>query len=271
MTETTPDVLCLLFADDIANCADTAINLQSQINTISEFCSDTGMNVNLDKTQVIVSRNGGPLRNYENWTYNQHPLKVVSVYKYMGLLFSHTLSWGKAHLKLTAQAKKSILAIKTYQKKFGKFSHVEYFKLFDSTVEPILLYRGEIWGVDYIETIERVQIQFCKDFLGVRQSTNDCMVWSECGRLPLCTYYYLKSIKYWLKLLHMPDHRLPKNCYQMLKSLDEIERVTWVTSIKQLLYRFDFGIVWLSQGVGDPECKTRMNQQYVKLQSTSHQ
>ena len=26
-----------------------------------------------------------------------------------------------------------------------------------------------------------------------------------------------------------------------------------VTSIKQLLYRFGFGIVWLSQGVGDPE------------------
>ena len=79
VTETTPDVLCLLFADDVANCADNAINLQSQINTISEFCSNTGMKLNLDKTQVIVFRNGGPLRNYENWTYNQHPLKVVSI------------------------------------------------------------------------------------------------------------------------------------------------------------------------------------------------
>ena len=264
VNETTPEVLCLLFADDIANCADTAINLQLQINTISEFCNLTGMKVNLGKTQVVVFRNGGPLRSYENWTYNQQPLKVVSVYKYMGLLFSHTLSWGKAHLKLTAQAKKSILAIKTHQKKFGKFSHAEYFKLFDSMVKPILLYGGEIWGVDYIEAVERVQIQFCKDFLGVRSSTNDCMVLGECGRLPLCIYYHLRPIKYWLKLLHMPDHRLPKNCYQMLKSLDEIERVTWVTSIKQLLYRFGFGIVWLSQGVGDPELFLNIFKQRLK-------
>ena len=147
VNETTPEVLCLLFADDIANCADTAINLQLQINTISEFCNLMGMKVNLGKTQVVVFRNGGPLRSYENWTYNQQPLTVVSVYKYMGLLFSHTLSWGKAHLKLTAQAKKSILAIKTHQKKFGKFSHAEYFKLFDSMIKPILPYGGEIWGL----------------------------------------------------------------------------------------------------------------------------
>ena len=131
-------------------------------------------------------------------------------------------------------------------------------------VKPILLYGGEIWGVDYIEAVERVQIQFCKDFLGVRSSTNDCMVLGECGRLPLCIYYHLKPIKYWLKLLHMPDHRLPKNCYQMLKSLDEIEGVTWVTSIKQLLYRFGFGIVWLSQGVGDPELFLNIFKQRLK-------
>ena len=39
----------------------------------------------------------------------------------------------------------------------------------------------------------------------------------------------------------------------MLKSLDEIDNVTWATSFKQLLYRFGFGIVWLSQGVRNPE------------------
>ena len=62
------------------------------------------MSVNLGKTQVIVFRNGGQLGNYKNWTYNLQPLKKVSVYKCMGLLFSH--AWGKTHLKLTAQAKR---------------------------------------------------------------------------------------------------------------------------------------------------------------------
>ena len=51
----------------------------------------------------------------------------------------------------------------------------------------------------------------------------------------------------------MPHHRLPMNCDQIFKSLDKIDRITWITSIKQLLYRFGFGIVWLSHGVEDPE------------------
>ena len=60
-------------------------------------------------------------------------------------------------------------------------------------VKPILLYGGEVWGVDYIETIERVQIQFCKDFLSVRQSTDDCMVLGECGRLPEINQILVKN------------------------------------------------------------------------------
>ena len=48
-----------MYADDVANCADTAIKLQNQINTVSEFCTNTGMELNVDKTEIIVFRNGG--------------------------------------------------------------------------------------------------------------------------------------------------------------------------------------------------------------------
>ena len=58
-----------MFADDIANCADTRIRLQKQLNIISEFCQLTKMTVNLNKTEIIVFRNGGPLRSYESWTF----------------------------------------------------------------------------------------------------------------------------------------------------------------------------------------------------------
>ena len=36
---------CLMFADDIANCAETAARLQQQINVVDQFCSNTGMEV----------------------------------------------------------------------------------------------------------------------------------------------------------------------------------------------------------------------------------
>jgi len=55
----------------------------------------------------------------------------------MGLLFTPKPSWSKA--KLAAQARKSIFAIRSFQRTFGYFSHNEYFILFDSMVKPILI------------------------------------------------------------------------------------------------------------------------------------
>lgn len=37
------DIFCLLYADDVANCADTDVNLQRQLNAASGFCKETGM------------------------------------------------------------------------------------------------------------------------------------------------------------------------------------------------------------------------------------
>ena len=86
VTENIPEIICLLFADDVANCSETAINLQLQLDSISEFCNNTGMSINHSKTEIMVFRNAGPLRNYERWTYNNNPVHVTALYKYMGLL-----------------------------------------------------------------------------------------------------------------------------------------------------------------------------------------
>ena len=47
-----PDIISSMFADDIASCSETHIRLQNQINVIASFCSETGMKVNLDKTDI---------------------------------------------------------------------------------------------------------------------------------------------------------------------------------------------------------------------------
>ncbi len=99
----------ILFADDVASCSETAIELQRQLNSISDFCRISGMTVNEKKTEIIVFRNGGPLRSYENWFYNGNHVNVTSVYKYMGLLFTPNLSWSKAKAKLAMQAKKLLM------------------------------------------------------------------------------------------------------------------------------------------------------------------
>ena len=72
-----------MYADDIANCAETRVMLQRQVNLIGEFCDSRDMNVNLNKTEIIVFRNGGPLREYERWNLNGTPIETTSEYKYI--------------------------------------------------------------------------------------------------------------------------------------------------------------------------------------------
>ena len=76
----------------------------------------------------------------------------------MGLLFTPRLSWNLARLKLATHARKTIFAVKAYQKHFGHFSHSEHFKLFDSILKPILLYGAESCGTPLAVEIEQVQV-----------------------------------------------------------------------------------------------------------------
>ena len=81
-----------MFADDISNCAERWTRLQKQLGVISEFCRLTKMMVNLNKTKIIVFRNGGHLRSHASWTFNGLPVKTISKYKYQGLVFRPKLS-----------------------------------------------------------------------------------------------------------------------------------------------------------------------------------
>ena len=162
------DIFCLMFADDVANCAESIIKLQRQINVIDRFCLSSGMNLNLNKTEIIVFRNGGNLSVRERWYFRDKQIKTTNLYKYMGLLFTPSLSWMSAQQKLVSQAQKAIFAIFKYQKPFGRFNIKQQFQLFDSMIKPILCYGSQIWGVKYSKDIESVQNTFCCKYLGVK-------------------------------------------------------------------------------------------------------
>ena len=49
----------------------------------------------------------------------------------------------------------------------------------------------------------------------------------------------------------MDNARYPRQCYNVILTLDESNRITWARNVKNLLYRYGFGFVWISQDVGD--------------------
>ena len=124
-------------------------------------------------------------------------------------------------------------------------------RLFDALVVPVLLYGCEIWGYEKQENIERVQMAFCKFFLGVSKGANNMAILGECGRVPLYVTYHTRCIKYWIEIQEMPSHRYPKQVYTMLEHQHNLGRTTWATHIRRLLIQYDLEHVWETRQLGN--------------------
>lgn len=48
-----PNIYTLFSADDVAQCADTTVRLQKQINIVAIFCKNTGMKIYVDKPKLL--------------------------------------------------------------------------------------------------------------------------------------------------------------------------------------------------------------------------
>jgi hypothetical protein len=86
------ELFILLFADDVILFSDTVVGLQTQLNILCESAKRLGLIVNLDKSNVVVFRNGGYLGQRENWFFDGKQLSVVNMYKYLGIYMSTRLS-----------------------------------------------------------------------------------------------------------------------------------------------------------------------------------
>ena len=253
----------LMYADDICAVNDTIGRIQSQMNILQSFCGKYGLAVNLNKTKLMVFRNGGILKRNEKVYFKGERLEYVNSYKYLGLTMSPTLHWNVAIKTLRKQAEKAVLCIKLLGNQCGHLPLNVAFKLFDSKVLPILCYGSEIWGSHIWSDIEIVQNQFCKYVLGLGPRSVNVAALAECGRKPLYVHYMTKCIKYWLKLLSMEPGRYPKECYKMLLNFDSVGRKTWATDIKYILYSNGFGDAWQNQGVWNDKLFIKLFEQRI--------
>ena len=237
----------LMYADDLTIFADTVFEMQNKIDMLYDFCTTWGLQVNLNKTKMMVFRNGGYLKSIEKWSYGVSNIDVVTYYAYLGMIFSSRLCWSRCIEEYACRALRMVGAIR---KVFNTYTNIPVhiaFKIFDIKIKPMVLYGSQIWGLGYHEPIEKVQIQFCKAYLGVGKTTPNDLALIECGRHSLTVDYNTSAVKYWTKLLHMSDLRYPRKCYLQLKAHADMGRVNWVSHIKNFLFTLGFGNIWHAQ------------------------
>ena len=133
----------LLFADDVALLATTAYGLQNQLNSLKACCDILYMEVNGDKTKVMVFRKGGYLSKHEKWYYDGIEMKVVNKYHYLGFAFTTTLSVKQGTNHFLAKGKKAVFNLCTSFQTSRKLTKATFFKIFDSdSVSFVVLIRN---------------------------------------------------------------------------------------------------------------------------------
>ena len=246
------ELFILLLADDIVLCSETVIGLQNQLNILHRSASKLHLTVNLEKSNIVVFRKGGYLGARERWMYDGSPMPVVNAYKYLGVYMSTMLSFSATCKDVTSKAKRALLYIIQRLRQYNNSSVHVFLKIFDAQIQPIMQYGSEIWGLEKAANeCEKLHLYALKKFLNVDMKTPNDLVYTEMCRYPITINSIVNCIRYWLKLLEMDNHRLPKKAYNKLYDLDRNGKQTWATNIRICLTNNGFGFAWLNQGVGN--------------------
>ena len=90
---------CLLYADDVILLSTTESGLQNCINKLEKYCEDWCIEVNLDKSKVMVFNKAGKLYNSQ-FIYKGKRMDCVREYKHLGVHFGISGSFSLASSEL---------------------------------------------------------------------------------------------------------------------------------------------------------------------------
>ena len=140
------------------------------------------------------------------FTIGKHKLDNCTDYTYLGLKISSTGSFNPAINELREKARRAFYAIK--RQMYIQIPISIWLKLFQSVIEPILLYGSEVWGpLTYQNSaqiekhpIEIMHLEFCKSILRVHRRATNNACRAELGQFPSYIKIYKRVMKYWIHL-----------------------------------------------------------------------
>ena len=199
----TNKINALMYADDLVLISRTKEGLQSQIDSLYEYCQQWKLSINIKKTKSVVFNRGNSLIKTK-FNVSGSPIENVKKITYLGFSISaKNCSFQHMIEDLCIKANRAVFAIKN-KVKLSQLPINLAIKIFKAQVIPILLYGSEVWGpymnIDYAKwdniKTERVQTQFLKQILGCNIQTSNNMIRADTGSRPLINMIIKRYISY---------------------------------------------------------------------------
>ena len=232
------NIFLLMYADDTVLIAETADGLQKMLDALLTYTKKWNLTVNIDKTKILVFRNGKKLTGHVNWTYDGKNIEVVDQFNYLGMLFNYNGKFTQTQRHVAEQGRKALFAISSTLKNFN-FNLETKCAIFDTYVSSILNYGCEIWGFHKAPDVEKLHLSFLKRILGVKKSTCNNLIYCELGRYPLQLIRKLRIFRYMLKLRSSQNCILNACFREMIENNDD-----WILNVKNELAKLGLNYLW---------------------------
>ena len=150
-----------MYADDTILLDDSAFNLQKGLNELKSYCNKWKLQINSDKTKIMIFANRKVKKENYNFKIGEDNLEIVDSFKYLGIQFSYNGKFIVAINELCTMAERAMYSL--YKKSRSLHLPIDIqFNLFDRVVLPIMLYSCEVWGFSNISPLKNLHPKFYK-------------------------------------------------------------------------------------------------------------
>ena len=244
-------VSILLYADDIALIAPSEKNLQKMLDTLSAWTDKWLMNIHPDKSQIVHFRKNDVDETKHCFKCGPINLKTVSFYKYLGVIFSEHLDYEQNAAVLSKAGGRALGAIIAKYKAQGFMSYSTYTKLFDSCVTPVLDYSSGVWGFSKYNCLEAIQNRAIRIYLGVHKFAPTLALQGDMGWMLTENRQCLSVLRFWNRLLKLPDNRLTKQIFIDDFYLAQSGHENWCSNVFKILEKLNLEHLFYERKMGD--------------------
>ena len=236
---------CLLFADDIVLFTDDPRKLQNQINSLHLYCWHKYLEINSDKTKILVFGQKSTSVT-DSWEIGSKSLEIVNKYKYLGTWLCWNCDYKECVSQINKKANKSLCNLQTKIVSLGITNVNILLTLFNTLIKPILIYNSEIWGLDDVHQLEKIQCKYLKFVLRVSNSSVNTAVLAETGTPPLSHDCVSAVLKYFYRITSPDTSFLIRQACEISNGLNSIDYTSWIHRVKTKLLHLGFNLDFVS-------------------------
>ena len=141
-------------------------------------------------------------------------LSVSKKYKYLGLYFNEHMDDTEIVLDVAKTTTRALGFMISKYKNSGGLLYESFIKLYESCLQPVMLYGAGLWGSKEHKKLNTIQNRLCKFFLGVPKTSANVAVIGDMGLLSMQAKQKLEMLRLWCRLKCMDKNRL---CYNIFK------------------------------------------------------